>query len=311
MNITEIQICSPGQLAYTLDTHVKFSLNSQDRSSPFILKSATGLEPSEIIKTYNDGPKFFRVRPKERVVAFSIKLNPNYTGNVTIGDLRDQVYKLVAYNTKANVWNSDTRLQIRFMNGTTYVASLFGYITRVDADIFSNSSDVSITIECEDPFLRSTTEIDLSSGIQPTSTVSHTYFNGITYEVESAFACTDNKSTAPHGFKMEAECIAVPPSSETEPEKFIVWDSRNPLYYIFSSMDNFQVGDVIHFSSEEDDRYLYNQRTTIGGTSYRQMINRIYWGSIWPMISPGENFIEVSQGFKITKVSHRESYWGI
>lgn len=312
MNLTEIQICSPGQLAFTLTTHFTFSLNSQDRSSPYILKKATGLEPAEILKTFNDGPKFFRTRPKERVVSFQIKLNPNYPGAVTIGDLRDQLYLLIAYNTKANTWNSDTRLQLRFMNGATYIASLFGYITHVDADIFSNSSDLTFTIECDDPFLRSTDLIDLTSGVQPTSTVTHTYFNGITYDVESSFSCDDFKSTAPHGFRMVAECISTPPELSGEPQKFIIWDNRNPLYYIFAAAGTFNPGDRVAFSSEEDARYFFLTQYEWGiQVGVVPMLNSIYWGSIWPMLSPGHNFIEVSEGFKIIQVQHRESYWGV
>lgn len=307
MKITEMQICSPGQLEDELILHTSFLFSSQDNTNPIILKKITGLEPGEIIRTYNDGPAFFRLRPKERVVSLSLKLNPNYSGEVAIGDLREALYKIVAYNTNASIWNDEVRLELRFLNEDGYIASLFGFVSKVDTDIFSNSSDLTLTLECDDPFLRSTLDIDLSANIMLNSNVSHTYFNNVTYNVESAFSCLDSKSTAPHGFRFKAECISEPPSSESEPPKFIVWDSRNPSYYIFSTTFAFMVGDFVHFSSEEDNRYL---KVTRAYEEYNLM-NSIYWGSIWPFIYPGENFIEVSEGFNIVEVFHRESYWGV
>lgn len=314
MNITEIKVCSPGQLAFTTTEHFSFALTSQDRSNPYILRKAVGLEPGELIKIFSDGPKFFRTRPKERVVSFQVKLNPNYTGELTIGDLRDSLYKLIAFNTKANNWNADTKIQLKFMNGSIYVASLFGYITNMDTDIFSNSSDLTFTIECEDPFLRSTELIDLSSGIQTTSGARHgVLFSGNTYNVESAFHCVDNKSTAPHGFRMTVECISLPPSDETNPPLFIIWDNRSPIFYVFYAVAwSIHVGDKISFSSEEDNRYFLHSRYVEGiEVSVKFLLDKIYWGSIWPMISPGENFFEVSEGFRILNAYHRESYWGV
>ncbi len=313
MNLTKIQIKSPGSKAGTQITHFTFALTEQDRSSPYILKRVTGLEPGELIKTYNDGPKFFRTRPKERIVSFQLKLNPNYAGDETMGDLRDKLYLMIAYNGKASTWNSDTKLQIRFLNGNEYIASLFGYMVHIEADVFSNSSDVIFTIECDDPFLRAFDLNDISENIQPTSTASHEYINGVTYNVESAFHCLDTKSTAPHGFRMVAECISDIPSSESEPPKFIIWDNRNPLVYIFSAFaEACDVGDKVYISTEEYSRYFYINHYELGVyTDTTFMLKNIYWGSIWPMISPGDNFIEVSEGFKILEVKHRESYWGI
>lgn len=308
MNLTELQICSAGEEVNSITKHVSFFVHEHVRDNPYILKRATGLDPEEIIRTYNDGPAFFRLRPKERVISMQIKLNPNYGNNISIGDLRDYLYRLIATNTKASTWNSDTKLELRCMSGSIYVGSLFGVISKLEADIFSNSPDVTIEFTCDDPFIRSVNFIDLSDSIQTNSSESHTYFNGITYNVESSFSCNDEKSTAPHGFQFEAQCISTPPSSETEPKKFIIWDSRNPLYYIFSATMDFQPGQVVHFSSEEDNRYFY----TITNMGLKiDLLNSIYWGSIWPMLSPGDNFIEVSEGFNITAVRHRESYWGV
>lgn len=310
MEMTELQICSAGNAPNTFVKQVSFFVQERVHNNPYILKKATGLDPEELIRTYNDGPAFFRIQPKERVIMLQVKLNPNYTERISIGNLRDYLYKLISSNTKAYTWNSDTKLQLRIMNGALYVGSLFGVISKLEADIFSNSPDVKIEITCDDPFIRSVNPIDLSDSIQTNSTNTHTYFNGITYNVESSFSCEDLVSTAPHGFSFEAECISMPPSSDTEPKKFIVWDSRDPMHYIFSTTHDFYVGDTVHFSSEEDNRYLYVREYYAGGNKV-DLLNRIYWGSIWPFLYPGNNFIEVSEGFNITAVRHRESFWGV
>lgn len=306
MKVTKLEICSPGATTNTLITHLSFLFNSEDRTNPYILKRVEGLNPDEIIRTYTDGPAFYRLRPKEKKISLHIKINPNYKENVSIGELRDFLYNLVAFNTKAVTWNSDTRLQFRFLNGTEYIASIFGVVSKIDTDIFSNSSDLILTVDCDDPFLRSTEQIDLSANIMLDSNVKHSV-NGRVLNVESAFYCKDEKSTAPHGFYMEIECVSVPPSDETHPKVFFIWDSRNVQKYIFGSSFDFQVGDWIFFNSEEDNRAFSIGR---GFVNY-DMLNTFYWGSIWPMIAPGDNFFEVSEGFNIRTVKHRSSYWGV
>lgn len=316
MKITDIEICSPGAAPNTLVTHLVLTMNNQDKTNPYILKKITGLEPGEIIRTYNDGPKFFRMRPKERVLGLSVKINPFYSSNPwvqgsNIGELRDRIYNIVAWNSKATTWNDDTALQFRLMSSGVYIGSLFGYINKVDTDIFSKSSDLLLEVTCDDPFIRDTRETDLSHNIGH-SNAQHKYFNGITYKAASSFSCTDNRSTAPHGFKFTAECKKIPPSRFDDPPKLIIWDARNPLYYIFSATFDWQVGDMVHFSSEEDNRYFFVRRYWWDFSEHDySLMNNIYWGSIWPMVARGENFIEISEGFEFKTVSHRYSYWGV
>lgn len=318
MKITDVQICSPGANPNTLITHLTLTMDSQDKTNPYILKKIIGLEPGEIVRTYNDGPKFFRMRPKDRVVGLSVKINPFYSTNPwapgsNIGELRDKIYNIIAWNSKATTWNSDTQLQLRFMSHGTYIGSLFGFVSKFDTDIFSKTTDLLLEITCDDPFIRDTVDTDLSLNITG-SNAKHKYFNGITYKAQSAFTCFDDKSTAPHGFKFIAECVKVPPSKLNDPPKLIIWDSRNPLYYIFSGGGafNWEVGDMVHFSSEEDNRYFFVRRYwwDLSEHDY-SLMGDIYWGSIWPMVARGENFIEISEGFKFKTVSHRYSYWGV
>lgn len=306
MKVTKLEICSPGAIVNTLITHLSFSFNGEDRTNPYVLKKIDGLNPDEIIRTYNDGPAFYRLRPKEKKLSIHVKINPNYKDNISIGELRDYLYNLVAFNTKAVTWNSDTKLQFRFLNGSEYLASIFGVVSKIDTDIFSNSSDLILTVDCDDPFFRSTEDVNLSSNIMLDSHAKH-YLNGQLFNVESAFYCNDEKSTAPHGFRMEIECVSEPPFDTYNPKKFLIWDSRNVQKYLFASSFDFQVGDWIFFSSEEDNRYFSIGR----GFANYDMLNTFYWGSIWPMISPGENFFEVSEGFNIRTVKHRYSYWGV
>lgn len=307
MKVTRLDICSPGSISNELITHLSFSFNAEDHTSPYILKKIDGLNPDEIIRTYNDGPAYFRLRPKDKKVDVHIKTNPDYKNNISIGELRDYLYNLVAFNTRAVTWNDDTKLQFRFFNGSDYVCSLFGVVSKIDTDIFSNSSNLILSLECDDPFFRSTQDVDLSANIMLDSNVSHIVGGTRLINVESAFYCNDAKSTAPHGFRMELECISEPPYTELWPKQFIIWDSRNVQKYLFASSFDFQVGDTISFSSEEDNRYF---KITHSGNTY-DMLNTFYWGSIWPFISPGENFFEVSEGFNIKSVNHRYSYWGV
>jgi len=288
MNITEIQLCSP-KTGILQITHATFSVGGPNRSNPFILKAATGLDVEEILNTYNDGPKFFRMQPKERVVALLLSLNPNYGEGTTIGDLRDTIYKAISYNIQSIEYNTESKLELRFMNGSTYIGSLFGVVSKVETSQFAPETDLKLTLTCPYPFICSTENTTIAVGPDP-ETYGYSY---ISY--------TDELSSAPHGFFMEVTCTA-------DIGELTIRDLKNPTKYFFWVHYEFLAGDLIHINSSEDNKYITLIRT---GVDNRSLVDKIYWGSIWPYLYPGWNFFGVSASHEFTRADHRYTYWGV
>jgi len=299
MNVTEIQLCS-NDSTDGLIVHATFALRNVNRSQPYIIKSVTGLDVDEIVKTYDDGPAFFRMVPKQRIVEFSIKANPDYYSSVTFGDLRDNLYRYITSNNKSTRWNDDNKLELRFRNGSTYIGSLFGFVTKVESESFTSDMGLKFTIDCPYPFIRSTVDLPLTINNSP-GAPSH-WRTGTEYTVSARCSYNDTKSTAPHGFKMVVEVLS-------NQSQFIIWDNRNPDYYLFFVYFSFLDGDIIHFSSEEDDQYIYYERSMVG--YYIPLNNTVLWGSIWPYMAPGDNEFDISAGMSITEATFKETYWGV
>lgn len=288
MNITEIQLCSPKTGVIQI-THAIFSLNSPSRSNPFILKAATGLDIEEMLNTYNDGPKFFRMRPKERKVALLLAVNPNYKEGVTFGDLRDTIYKAISYNIPSIDYNDESMLELRFMDGETYIASLFGSVSKFESSAFEQETTLKLTLDCPDPVIRSTE--------MTTIPIDETH-PGYDY---SYIQYTDELSSAPHGFFMEVTCTA-------DIGELTIRDLKNPTKYFFWVHYDFLAGDLIHINSSEDNKYITLLRS---GYDPRALTDKIYWGSIWPYMYPGFNFFGVSESMEFTRSDHRHAYWGV
>lgn len=296
MNITDILLCSV-EVDSEQTVYASFSLRNASRTNPYILKSATGLDVEQIDRTYFDGPKFFRTIPSERFVSFLVKLNPDYKGGTTVGDLRDTLYKTISGNQEAETWNDESKIEIKFMNNGIYVASLFGFVTQVPVDLFSKDPTLTITIECPFPFIRSTEDLDFE--IDNAATGSHVY-NSVTYPISSRITIDDPNSNAPHGFKMEIEFTG-------GSSKLIIWDIRNPDIYLFWIVYSFNSGDKVYLSSEEDDVYIYRVRSGVTLSLH----DKYLWGSIWPFMRPGLNVFETSEDTQINDATYKETYWGL
>jgi len=327
MNITEIQLCSPGpnytSIMFTTDTfendyitHAVLPVKNVNPNAPYVLKNATGLDAEEIVRTYNDGPQFFRVKPKERLVALQIKLNPDYSGGSTIGDLRDSIYKSISINTlgsQQSVYGDrlpNKYLEIRFLDGDHHIASLFGVVQKLEANLFSDQPDLVLHIGCDDPFLRSTIRHHGNDNINNDFTGSHTNA-GVSRNVDARFTYNDELSTAPHGFVFHATCITEPPHEEGFPSDVFVWDERDLEHYFFAFTFSFQVGDKLYFNSNESDRNLFVVRAYEGEEYFYGLMTSIYWGSVWPLLYPGDNAFQISEGFQFSGISHAPTYWGV
>ena len=228
MKITSIEIHPQGSSDYCL-----LSFRDPDRSNPFNIKAVVGLDAEEITPRYygvseGNDLKYYNLMLQKRVIIFRIELNPSFSENQSYSDLRDRMYKMIASSRTG-------RVDLRFNNENVVQAITSGFVSKFEAPHSTETPEIQITIECEDPMLYGPEEVVIDvEGFDP----------GITTII-------DNVSTAPHGFQFIMEF-----SGPTV--NFVIQDPRNWGWkFEITPPGGFQPGDGLHFSSEAKNRYVF------------------------------------------------------
>lgn len=279
MKVTSIHlITEPNPVPLVLD------FRTRSGSNPYLIKAADGLDVDEILRQYyGDGGggtgRMYDLMLAQRAVVLRFALNPNFSQNKSYSDLRDDVYRFVASSRTGLV-------TLEFKNGATTVAVLSGYIAKVEAPQFSKTQDAQLTIACDDPMMKAPqrTVVDVSA----LDNVNTTIF--------------DNESTAPHGFQFRLVCTGALAS-------YSITDATagKPLTVTPTSLGGFQVGDVLHGSTERGNKYLYLVR----GASTYHLVDKVTPGSVWPLIFPGENQYSGHANMDWQYISYLKTYWGV
>ncbi len=211
-----------------------------------------------------------------------IGLNPNFNLNKSYSDLRDELYKLISSSRTSAI-------QLQFKDGDTIVAVISGFITKFEAPQFTRTPEVELKINCSNSMLKALDQVNVNViNLDPSFTT-----------------IIDNESTSPHGvrfgFIFSASIVdfsiqdAIPPSWAFE-----VNLTGSPLV-------QFVAGDELHFSSENNNRYLYLVR----GFNIVHLIDRIIPTSVWPIIFPGDNDFICSDNVNWDYVIYYPTYWGV
>ena len=275
---------------YSTSTKIaELSVNKADLTQSYILQGSVGLEAPDFspqfFGTSNSGAiRYYNMRPETRQVAMRIRLNPQGAG-VSYSSLRDTLYKIISSSMLSNV-------ELRFMLSTTEKARLTGFITKFESDIFSESPSVQLNMAFPDPFLKDPTLVSVT-GLNLSNPV-----------------ITDSESTAPHGFSMQITLAATV-------AKLIL--QKSPEWYFTVNGFTFASGDVINFSSVQNNKYLYVMR----GTTRFDIVDKLAPGSTWPIIFPGSNTFNIvmenpigtaltpASTWSFTSFSYAKTYWGI
>lgn len=281
MNVDSIHLYSPLDTSAGAYKHLELALSDVDLTRSYIIQSSTGLDVDEIFnQMYGTGTvtndKYHNMVLPPRFVTMRIKLNPQWSMGENPSALRDTLYKMISFSRRGD-------LELRFYNGAIHVASLFGFITKFEAPVFSDVPEVQLTFKCPYPLLRAPQYTALLPiGTNP--------------------EIIDDLSTAPHGFKMRVTFNGVSSSP------FTIQGIFGYLVAPFVINQAFQSGDVLHFSSEDDNKYLYYVR---GGVT-THLADKIGNGSIWPLLFPGTNRLGFSStAFAWNLFQHKPTYWGI
>jgi hypothetical protein len=114
---------------------------------------------------------------------------------------------------------------------------------------------------------------------------------------------TDDLSTAPHGFQFVLLFNA-------NVNTVIIEDPTvNNWVFQVTPSGGFLSNDMLYFSSEAKNKYLYIDR----GGEIIHLADSVSFESVWPIMFPGENHFTVSTANLLTwgTIQYTPTYWGI
>lgn len=278
MKLTSVELHADGSSAV-----VELSFRDPSRQNPFNVKAITGLDADEIVPRFYGTPgstAFYNMMLGKRTIVARIELNPRYELGESPSSLRDTIYKMIASSRKGLI-------HVHFKLDETVVAQISGFVVKAEAPQFEKLSEVQLTIECTEPMLKAPYEVSLDViALDPSLT-----------NVE------DLISTAPHGFRFQAAFTA-------DLDEFRMTDPGDPDWeFRVVPLDGFTNGDVLHYSSEYNNKYLYVVR---GGVTIH-LADVIIAGSVWPMMFPGDNVLSLDNGpsYDWLYISYYPTFWGV
>jgi hypothetical protein len=258
------------------------SFRDPTRRNAFNIKEITGLDAEEILAQPHVGigqaSKYYTLYTQNRNVVFLISLNPRQGEGESHSDLRDAIYKAISSSRAGEV-------DLYFKNGSEVVATLSGFISKIEAPHFARTQEVTLTIFCKNALLKAPNPINVD--ITDLSTE---------YTIIS-----DTRSTAPHGFTYE---VTIRTSNLPG---VVISDPDGEWYFNVTPSGGYVLNDVLHVSSE-DPKEVYILR----GSNKILIADAIRPGSSWPIIFPGYNvfkFNDINISWK--SISYYQMYWGV
>jgi hypothetical protein len=279
MNITNIDLISS-----SLTDLINLSFRDPTSQNSYITKAIVGLDADEISsKFYGVGNvtnnKYYSMSVAKRTLVISILLNPKYELGETPSTLRDALYKGIASSRTGAI-------TLKFKDGASTVAIIKGFLVKLEATHFANSPEIQLTIDCVDPMFTSEDFVNVDVG-------------SLTPEAPNI---VDSLSTAPHGFLFSVSF------NDTTTYGFSIADAEQEDWAFTVNYD-FQGGDILSFSSINNERHLYVDRIN---EQRIHIVDKIASNSIWPVLFPGENpFVITATNFNLDAVSYKTTYWGI
>lgn len=277
MKITSVEIQPEGS-----SDICALSFRDPRRQNPYNIMTITGLDVEELTPQFygkSGVKKFYNLTMQKREIGIQIELNPNFSADETYSALRDTLYKFISASRTGLV-------EIRFKNDGTTVAAVSGFFIKFETPHSTETPNIVLRVDCKEAMLKAPTRTVIdTSALDPAST-----------------NIVDVLSTAPHGFIFEMAFTGALAS-------FVIRDSTDLWDFEVIPLDGFLVDDVLHFSSESNNKYLYIQRSA----SVIHLADVVTPGSFWPMLFPGDNNLicESPTSLDWVSVEHYATYWGI
>lgn len=281
MKVTSISLFSD------TEESMHFDLRSVDSRSRYMIRSIVGIDVDELTPRFygfsKDGTKrFYEFKLRPREIVMRLVLNPRFEISEDYSVLRDAIYKAISATRSGE-------LRIQFHSGAAVVAETYGHIVKMEAAHFSQVPELQITIRCNDPMLRAINDVRMEDAeIVNTNPI----------------VVADSISTAPHGLYIRLTFTGTVASftlqdKSSSPE----WDFK------ITPASSFLSGDVLHISSEFNNKQLYMVRSAV--TTH--LMDRIDPTSSWPIVFPGFNefhFVNIAS-LDLDEISFRPAFWGV
>lgn len=282
MRVTSIGLYDPNNKEVAT-----FALRSETTKSRYMVRQIIGMDADDLTPKFygfglNGVNKFYSFGLKTREIVIRVMLNPAFSLNEEVSDLREELYKAISSSRTGLV-------DLRFFSGGVALSKLQGRIVKLEAGYFNQSPEVQLTIRCFDSMFRGINPIRLSgSEIPPTNPL----------------RLTDSLSTAPHGFAASVTATVAIPSIRIQDKE----TSPDWTFEIIPS-GGIHVGDILYFSSDFAAKALHIDRAGV----IIPLIDRIKTGSIWPMIFPGmtELYFTNRGSFTWNFIEYHTAFWGV
>jgi hypothetical protein len=258
------------------------SFRDPARNNPYNVKTIVGLDADEIVPRHYGGlaKRFYRLAQEKRDIVVRIELNPRFALGETYSDLRDELYKKISL-TRSGM------LRLNFKNEDETVATISGFVTKFEASHFTETPEVQLSITCLEPALQAPEPVEILT-------------ESLSAEETNLY---DELSTSPHGLKFTIGFLTTLPS-------FRITDPHDSSWK-FEVVPNggFLANDVLHFSSEYNNKYLY----MIRAQNTIHLVDKIVPFSVWPILFPEDNFFTIRnpEAVQWVSVSFYPTYWGV
>lgn len=299
MIITKIRMQEEHPMSNTTKTWplpvCDLSLDSSSGENGYILRAVVGIGPPEFIAVVDGfdsaGVPVMDSIPDKRDIALRIAFNPGV--GQTISDLRTDLQRYISRS-----------VVLSFMNNSSTLAQVKGYISRFEALHFSSLPEIQITIRCKTGDFYAPESIEI-----PLGTINNTLTPIISY----------NEGDAPTGLDLQIKYTGT-----TVTNNFTISKHNAFWYNGDSSVNNnftvtytpgFVLNDIITISTNPRSKKI----TLLRGTTTYDLAGYINSGAVWPKLYPGVNYFEWT--FKHTgmtgawmewiSASYTPKFWGI
>lgn len=267
-------------------TGLTFPLNNTASTSKYICTAAEGLDAEGILRTNyatvgSPAAIYNQFDLPNRTIKLKLALNPNYGSGQSFSGLRDDVYKLISSNRSGMM-----RLEFSFEGFVVAIAN--GYISSVETSLFTNSPELIVTLDCDNPVFESPSQVVMS----------------LSGQTSSSMTVTDTASTAPHGMRFELTLTAARVD-------FTLSAPGQPWSFKIQRSIAFANQDKLVISNERGVLTCQVRLNAFPGLGFFDCASDIVPGSVWPMVFPGSNSFTSVNSFTLTKMSYYRAYWGV
>lgn len=273
------------QVIVQSSTPMTLKVEDIDPDEILILKSITGLSPEGITLFMGDfardGGYYQGRRVGKRNVVMGLKLNPNYTTDIEISDIRELLYK-----TFLEPLQGSDAVQVTLDDDRKPDRYFIGYCEAINTEMWSKEQTAFVTLVCPDPYLRSAALTSASDAAGWISTP-------VTYD-----------GSAETGLIAQLKVVTATPSLYLELVSGAVTQQMR-----LDSTPNFAVNDIIDINTTQGQRSIKQNGADI--------MAKLNTTSTWMKLNEASNTLRTHGGVvadgksKIMSYSFRSAWWGV